>query len=113
MILQNVLAVANLGKKPEAKRSDEWPRVRKQWLKDHPSCAACGETRSLEVHHKEPFHLHPEKELDPTNFITLCEIVSGGVLCHLHVGHLGSWKSFNVNVVQDAANDLAKIKNRP
>jgi hypothetical protein len=113
MILQNVLAVAKLGKKPEGKRSDEWPIVRKQWLKDHPSCAACGETKSLEVHHKQPFHLHPELELDPTNFITLCEIVSSGVLCHLKTGHLGSWKSFNVNVVQDAANDLAKIKNRP
>ncbi len=67
-------------KHPEnAKRSGHWPTVRKDYLKDHPNCAVCSGNKKCEVHHKKPFHTHPELELEPTNFITLCENDKDGV----------------------------------
>lgn len=48
-------------------RSPEWPHVREEFLKACPACAACGGTEDLNVHHIQPFHLHPELELDPAN----------------------------------------------
>lgn len=86
------------------KRSSKWPQVRKVWLKENPTCAACGTAQHVEVHHKIPFHLHPELELQPSNFITLCSTIF--VEHHLKVGHTvdghSSWKINNPNVVQDA-----------
>jgi hypothetical protein len=98
------------GKVPSGtERSSKWPALEKQWLKDHPTCAACGGTDKLEVHHKMPFHLEPAKELDPANLITLCESGSHGVNCHLLVGHRGSFKKYNPIVDQDAEAWKAKI----
>lgn len=97
--------------KPEHPRSPHWPHVRAVWLHTHPTCAACGGTEALEVHHKQPFHLNPARELDPTNFITLCECP--GSDHHLHFGHLGDWKSYNQDVETDAAAYLGKVKRRP
>ena len=94
-------------------RSNKWPGVRAAFLKDHNECAVCEGKLKLEVHHKKPFHLHPELELDPTNFITLCEEKADGINCHLSFGHLGSFKSFNINVDDDAKMWNDKIKNRP
>ena len=94
-------------------RSKEWPKVRKEHLKNNPVCACCGGTRKLEVHHIHPFHLKPELELDPTNLITLCEDASSGIICHLCIGHLGSYKSFNEDVVSDSKILGGKLANRP
>lgn len=87
--------------KPAKLRSSKWFKVRQAFVKDHNTCAACGCTQKLQVHHIEPFHLHPDKELEPSNLITLCEDKDDE--CHLRIGHLGDWKSFNPNVVTDAA----------
>jgi 5-methylcytosine-specific restriction enzyme A len=94
-------------------RSGHWATVRKEHLALHPTCEVCGGSGKLEVHHRRPFHLHPELELDPANLVTLCESGKGGVNCHLHFGHLGSFKSFNVDVIADAAQWFKKIKSRP
>lgn len=95
-------------------RSGKWPTVRRKFLAENPACAVCGSiTGKREVHHIHPFHLHPQLELDPTNFITLCENKKDGINCHLSVGHLGSFKSFNKDVIEDAKNWNLKIKNRP
>lgn len=52
--------------------------------------------KSVEVHHKKPFHLHPEYELDPDNLITLCEGKEfSSLACHLVFGHLGNYKLEN------------------
>lgn len=67
----------------------------------------------IEVHHIRPFHLHPDLELDPANLVTLCEADKGGANCHLLFGHLGNFKSFNVEVVSDASHWSEKIKHRP
>lgn len=79
-------------------RSPEWPRVRAEHLAVEPKCRWCGGTASLAVHHIAPFHLFPQRELDPTNLITLCETSGKG--CHFERGHLGvSWSDYNPQVV--------------
>ena len=104
--------VTNNGKIDD-NRSPKWPSVRLKHLLAHHSCAACGSTTDLEVHHKKPYHLHPELELDPTNLLTLCESDKNGVNCHLLFGHLGDYHSYNPNVSEDAINWYIKMKARP
>lgn len=84
-----------------AGRSSRWPRVRREFLSEHPVCACCGGKKLLNVHHVKPFHINPELELDPSNLITLCE-GSNGLNCHLWVGHAGDWKAWNILVRADA-----------
>jgi 5-methylcytosine-specific restriction protein A len=93
------------------RRSGEWSRVRDDHIKEHPVCEVCGGRDNLNVHHVEPYHLHPEKELDPTNLITLCE--APGHNCHFIFGHLLNWRSFNSHVREDAAIWREKIHTRP
>jgi hypothetical protein len=108
--IQDVIA----GKTPLGKkRSGHWPTVRKEHLEKNPTCAVCGGKEHLEVHHIRPFHLHPDLELNPDNFITLCESKKNGVNCHLLFGHLGSFKSFNADVNKDSTEWIQKILNRP
>lgn len=91
------------GKAPKgAKRSSKWKMVKEAYLKEHPECAICGSTAKIEVHHVIPFHLAPDLELDPTNFITLCENKKYGVNCHLLFGHLGNYKRTNLTIREDA-----------
>jgi hypothetical protein len=87
----------------EEKRSGQWPRVRAEHLAAHPACEVCGHTgEKINVHHILPFHLHPERELDPKNLITLCED-ENFVNCHLFIGHLGNFHGWNPAVRIDAA----------
>jgi 5-methylcytosine-specific restriction enzyme A len=88
-----------------SKRSAKWPSVRAKWLKSNGSCAACGQTDHLQVHHIKPFHLNKSLELDESNFITLCEDEYD---CHRIIGHLGNFKKENPNVKKDAADALVK-----
>lgn len=84
-----------------AGRSGEWPRVRAAFLAGK-VCAACGGKDNLEAHHKKPFHLHPELELDDKNLICLCE--RSPQSCHYHFGHNAlSWSCYNESVIDDAA----------
>ena len=94
-------------------RSSKWASVRAAYLKTHNTCAVCNGTTRLDVHHKQPFHVHPELELDPTNFITLCEAGTNGINCHLLVGHLGNFKSVNLSVTEDAVLWNSKLTTRP
>ena len=99
------------GQHPEHPRSSHWPKVRKDYLAEHATCAGCGTDQLLEVHHVLPFHLYPERELDPTNLITLCQTPE--MHCHFRLGHLANWRSYNKNVREDAAQQLKRIKERP
>ena len=96
-----------------AVRSKDWPKVRKEHLKLHPRCELCGSDKVLEVHHKKPFHVHPELELDPDNLMTLCEAGTNGIICHRAFGHLGSYKSMNETIDYDVVIWRTKINNRP
>lgn len=89
------------GKVPsDMKRSPHWPMYRDAYLRDFPSCAICEGKKSLQVHHRKPFHLHPEMELERANFITLCE--APGTNCHLVFGHAGNFKGYNEFIDSDA-----------
>ena len=80
-------------------RSGQWPTVRDKFLRDE-VCKVCGRKDRLVAHHKMPFHLFPEKELDPENLIALCE--RKNVLnCHLIFGHFGDWTRYNINIERD------------
>jgi hypothetical protein len=68
---------------------------------------ACGSCKKIEVHHIEPFHSNPSRELDLTNLITLC------VNCHFVFGHLMDYSSWNVDVINDSSVYLNKVNNRP
>jgi hypothetical protein len=87
-----------------AKRSDKWPTVEKHFRAAHPTCAACGSAKRLNVHHCMPFHLDPKLELVPNNLITLCMDTKE---CHLHIGHGGSFKQYCPDVRKYAAEALA------
>lgn len=90
-------------------RNPLWADLRRRWIKDHPTCAACGCRKNLEVHHKVPVHVSRVLELDPSNLITLCETDGDKKHhCHLNVGHLGNWYSYNKNVDQNARELLLK-----
>jgi len=91
------------------KRSSQWPKVEKTFRESHPTCAACGASSKIQVHHKHPFHLFPELELDPNNLISLC---MGPNACHLFVGHGDNFKAWNPNVESDAATSLAHPERR-
>lgn len=88
-------------------RSSSWVAVRKEHLKKQPHCMGCGSFRKLQVHHIEPFHINSNRELDPTNLITLCSS------CHLVFGHLMDYTSWNENVEKDCQVYYLKVQNRP
>ena len=92
-------------------RSPQWSSVRDAFLKQNPTCAVCGGTKKLQAHHIRVFHLNPSDELNPQNLIPLCEVSSRN--CHLNIGHLGSFQSWNENVVEDARIWHDKRANRP
>ena len=48
-------------------RSSKWATVRKKHLQKQPICQVCGAEDNLQVHHIEPFHNDPDKELDENN----------------------------------------------
>lgn len=98
-------AASSLRERAKSKRrSSRWDEVRDEFLETNGRCAACGSTSRLQVHHIEPFHLHPELELDPKNLISLC---MGESECHLKIGHGGSFKRYNPGVVADAKKHMA------
>lgn len=91
-----------------AVRSPRWQTVRKQHLKEHNACIACGRTKKLEVHHIKPVHLYPDLELDPSNLVTLCADP-----CHIVFGHFMNFKSWNTDVVSDCQVYYDNVINRP
>jgi 5-methylcytosine-specific restriction endonuclease McrA len=94
-----------------ASRSSSWSEVRNEHIRKNPYCEVCGRKGTLlkpnSVHHKKPFHLHPELELEKSNLITLCPED------HLTFGHLKNWSSWNESVVLDCETWSAKIEARP
>jgi hypothetical protein len=91
------------------KRSNRWDKTRRDYLQKHPTCVICGSKKKLEVHHKLPFNLRPDLELEESNLIPLCETKKYGIVCHLLVGHLGCYRSYNPEVEQDAQIWHAKL----
>jgi 5-methylcytosine-specific restriction endonuclease McrA len=82
-------------------RDNRFTRAAKTWLADQ-TCAACGRSDHLEAHHVLPFHLYPQFEMDPRNWIALGRHPDH-LNCHLIVGHLGDYEAFNPLVRELAA----------
>jgi HNH endonuclease len=91
-------------KSKSTERSPHWDSVRDRIVKERGACEACGSNKRLQVHHIAPFHLRPELELDVSNLIVLC---MDETECHLNIGHGGSFKSYNPDVVESAKKFLA------
>lgn len=91
-----------------AQRAPQWKNVRKNFLAQNKKCSACGSSNDLEVHHIIPVHINPHLELDTSNLIVLCS-----KSCHLLIGHLMDWKSWNIDVINDCKNLSSKISDRP
>ena len=83
-----------------AARSSAWPKLEHAFRAQFPTCAACGTNVKIQIHHIQPFHIHPELELDPKNLITLC---MSQKQCHLRLGHLQNYSWFNETIRSDAA----------
>ena len=99
----------------EHARAAAWPALEKQTIAEHNYCACCGGKTKLQVHHCNPFHLFPERELDPTNLIVLCMAI--GFECHYDIGHVDengyhSWKVFNPHVKIQAAMRLKERRKK-
>lgn len=90
-------------------RSSQWPKVRAEYLKKHPTCAVCDGTKKLEVHHITPFSDNSALELDANNLITLCE-GKKGLNCHFVFGHLCNYQKSNPDVRKDASEWNKKLK---
>lgn len=93
-------------------RSPGWSKLRNEFIAANPQCAACGRTKNVTAHHRKPYHIFPELELEASNLIQLCESGPGGTNCHALVGHCGNWSAYNPNVEPDAAHVLAMIEGR-
>jgi len=94
------------------KRSRKWPKTRKAFMKTEGNdvCAGCGTKKKLQVHHIVPFSVDPILELSFYNLLTLC---MGFCNCHSTFGHLGSWRSYNLDVEKDVKRFRDKVENRP
>ncbi len=92
-------------------RSGQWRAFQAKLIEGHPFCAACGRNHGLIAHHILPFWKYPKLELVESNILILGE--DGTINCHLWIGHLGSFFSWNVNAVNDAVKLSQKIKGRP
>ena len=79
-------------------RASQWRAIRDEHLLKEPTCAACGRTANLEVHHVIPVGFDETKQLDPNNLITLC-----GSPCHIVFGHCMSYHCYNKDVRKMAA----------
>lgn len=83
-----------------ALRSSNWRITRNIYLQRFPKCEACGNKNNLIVHHKKPFYLYPELEVNIDNLITLCE--GKTMNCHFVLGHCFlNWKCYNPNIKSD------------
>jgi len=74
-------------------RNPKFESASKLYLKGK-KCMICGGTLRLMAHHKYPFHLFPELEMDETHWRPLCE-GDHRLNCHLLVGHGGNFEGFN------------------
>ncbi len=109
MVTRFIEAIADriTGRAPRgSSRSSRWRTVRNQYLTAHPLCEMCGSEKKLVVHHKLPYYLFPDKELDADNLMTLCN------RDHFLLGHLGSWMKFNPSVDADCAWWRSKIQRK-
>ncbi len=93
-------------------RSPHFERIKNEYLRVHPNCEADAKEYfgrvCVQVHHIFAFHVcillgRPDLELDPCNFLGLCENEPGKPCENHHVllGHLGDFQVNNDSVLAD------------
>lgn len=95
-------------------RSPHWPSVQKAFAANHPTCLF-GPHKAFpnaknQIHHTLlPFHIchligRPDGELDERNLEAVCETEQDieAPDCHIKWAHLGSFRSWNPNLAEDA-----------
>lgn len=87
------------------KRSSKWAAVEKHFREANPTCACCGTTDKLQVHHVVPFSSNPALELDVSNLLVAC--MSQGKWCHLLICHGNNFKRHCPTAREYAAITLA------
>lgn len=92
-------------------RSPKWRKLKLEYQSQFPTCAACGTKRCINIHHILPVWKFPHLELVWENLISLCD--EGEHNCHLHLGHLHNFKSYNPDIVEHAKLMLAAVLARP
>ena len=97
--VRNLLLPDPTGPRLEASRNPAFRKQAKAFLVTHPHCLACGGTTDLEVHHKFPYHLFPELEMDESHWRVLC--MHRGRLCHFIFGHCYNWSAWNPYIDKD------------
>jgi len=94
-----------------APRGHEWTRAANDFRKLNPTCAACGCSQNIAIHHVKPWRLctgsEEWKRTDPSNLISLCACREPAHNCHWREGHLSlSWRAANPSVREDSARFL-------
>lgn len=87
-------------------RQPEWRQLRNKFFRSNPYCALCF-NKGRQVHHIKPVWKYPEEELNWDNLITLCKH------CHLEFAHLGSYKSYDLEIKKESEHWQLKRQNRP
>lgn len=110
VMLQRILQ-AVFGKDPDpgacgCARNPAWEKASKEFLIGK-VCIVCGGTRGMQTHHKYPFHLFPDREMDSKYWVPICTDGPGGMNCHRTVGHGGNFKNYNPHVESDAGAENA------
>jgi hypothetical protein len=87
-------------------RGGDWPMARMAYIRNHPTCEACGAVDDPSVHHIRSVDDGGTNE--PANLITLCDPHEKGEDrengCHWIVGHLASgWHIANPQARKQAA----------
>lgn len=73
----------------------------------NPTCAFCGRTKNIHIHHIVPIWANPLLAWITTNFISLCS------KCHLYIGHNGDYGSRYCMNVDLICNDNQVVKKLP
>ena len=89
------------------------PAVREamdKYRKANKTCAWCGRSKKLEVHHIIPVSVQPIMADNPENFIMLCRKPA----CHQTIGHNGDFAGRYVENVEDLCerNQTVKVVKR-
>lgn len=92
----------------EPKRSKEITEAQAKYLKKNPLCAISGTKGNTQAHHIIPYEylVKIDREWlasDERIFVGLCETEKDKVVPNFHLlaGHLGSFQSFNIHILED------------
>lgn len=85
----------NVTAKDGASLNWSWQKCRREFLGIvGKTCVCCNSKKKIEVHHILPRHIRPDLALKHDNLIALCKG------CHLRIGHLGSYFTYNEAVAK-------------